>query len=341
MSSLFFLLRASEIAPRILTPVPFPASLAIYHRVRLCQSRSAEDSVLSNYPRARIRLAAFVAFSALGCALATLASLSGFPQADSAADPATAALCPIVYPDDQTPASRGYHYTFFGNAFFINEQGYLLTVAHVLDTFRDGGQAYILVNRPDAPSRLLKLAVIAKDEQHDVAILRASPNPFSGKYTVAFIPLSSKPAAQGQSVLALSLHPRRLQDAQSFEAQSEDSSPGIVLSYESTLLDKGGPAADVFLLSHPVVKGESGSPVLALDSRAAVGLVEGLWLRGTPLSLAKSAPPPGNTPGAAIPIRYAIALLQQHGVAWHSTTSSSELPSLPTASQSVAGRPGP
>jgi len=24
------------------------------------------------------------------------------------------------YPDDETPAARGYHYTFFGNAFFIN-----------------------------------------------------------------------------------------------------------------------------------------------------------------------------------------------------------------------------
>jgi hypothetical protein len=275
---------------------------------------------------------------ALACAISPFAACLTQGQAKSADDSASAALCPIVYPDDQTPAARGYHYTFFGNAFFINDEGYLLTVAHVLETFRDGGQAYILVSRPDAPSRLLKVTMIAKDAQHDVAILRASPNPFSGKHTVTFIPLSSEPAARGQAVLALSLHPRRLQDAQSFEAESEDSSRGTVLSYESTLLDKAGPAADVFLLSHPVVKGQSGSPVLALDSRAAVGLVEGLWLRGTPLSLAKSAPPPGNTPGAAIPIRYAIALLQKQGISWHAIAAGTA-PSSPTVSQSGADRP--
>jgi trypsin-like peptidase len=291
--------------------------------------------VLSNYPRTPNRLAAFTALSAL---ISALAALSAYPQAGSA-DPSTAALCPVVYPDDQSPASRGYHYTFFGNAFFINDEGYLLTVAHVLENFRDGGQAYILVNRPDAPSRLLKVAVIAKDTQHDVAILRASPNPFSGNYRVAFVTLSSEPAVRGQPVLVLSLHPRRSQDAHSFEAQGEDSSPGTVLSYESTLLDKAGPPADVFLLSHPVVKGQSGSPVLALDSRAAVGLVEGLWLRGTTLSLAKSAPLPSNTPGAAIPIRYAIALLEQRGILWHSGTSSSTTPPSPTASRSATGRP--
>lgn len=289
--------------------------------------------MLSNYPRTRHRLAAFTMVSALASALATLAVLSASPPADIAADRTTAALCPVVYPDDQTPASRGYHYTFFGNAFFINEEGYLLTVAHVLETFRDGGQPYILVNRREAPSRLLKVAVIAKDAEHDVAILRASPNPFSGSYTVAFVTLSSEPAVRGQAVLALSLHPRKLQDAQSFEAQSEDLSPGTVLSYQSTFLDKAGPAADVFLLSHPVVKGQSGSPVLALDSHAAVGLVEGLWLRGTTLSLAKSAPPPSNTPGAAIPIRYAIALLEKQGISWHTGTSSSTAAPSSTASQ--------
>jgi hypothetical protein len=282
-----------------------------------------------SFSRTRSQRAAAIAALAtvaLACALSPFATrvMQALAKSSSASD--IASVCPVVYPDDQTPAARGYHYAFFGNAFFINDEGYLLTVAHVLETFRDGGQAYILVSRPDAPSRLLKIAVVAKDAQHDVAILRASPNPFSGKYTVAFIPLSPEPAVRGQAVLALSLHPRRLQDAQSFEAQSEDSSLGTVLSYESTLLDKAGTSADVFLLSHPVVKGQSGSPVLALDSRAAVGLVEGLWLRGTPLPLAKSAPPPGNTPGAAIPIRYAISLLKQNNISWHSAPAASNPP---------------
>jgi S1-C subfamily serine protease len=266
--------------------------------------------------RRKAAIAALGVLAVLACALGPFAVRAKQAQANSTYDPAIASVCPVVYPDDQAPASRGYHYTFFGNAFFINDEGYLLTVAHVLETFRDGGQPYILVNRPNSPPQLLKVTVIAKDLQHDVAILRATPNPFSSKYQVAFVPLASEPAAKGQGVLALSLHPQKLQNAYSFDSTREDSSPGTVLSYESTQLEKSAPAVDVFLLSHPVVKGQSGSPVLAVDSRAVVGLVEGLWLRGTPLSVAKSSALPTSTPGAAIPIRYAIALLKEHNVSW-------------------------
>ena len=278
-------------------------------------------------------LATIAAFATLACAYSSLPEGQSQNQAASAEEAATAALCPVVYPDDQEPASRGYHYTFFGNAFFINEQGYLLTVAHVVETFRDGGQAYILVNRQNAPPGLVKVTVVAKDTQHDVAILRAKTNPFAGKYSVKYVSLSTDAAVRGQSVLALSLHPQKLQDAHSFDSSREDSSPGIVLSFESTQLEKSGPAANVFLLSHPVVKGQSGSPVLATDSHAVVGLIEGLWLRGTPLALAKSSAQSSSTPGAAIPIQYAIALLKQHNVSWHSATSGLSTPASPSAAK--------
>jgi S1-C subfamily serine protease len=276
-----------------------------------------EDLLPLSFAGTHQRKAAIAAVAVLACALGSFVIRATQAQANSTDDSAIASVCPVVYPDDQTPASRGYHYTFFGNAFFINNDGYLLTVAHVLETFRDGGQPYILVNRPNSPPQLLKVTVIAKDLQHDVAILRATPNPFAGKYQVAFLPLASEPAVKGQSVLALSLQPQKLQNAYSFDSTREDSSPGTVLSYESTQLEKSAPAVDVFLLSHPVVKGQSGSPVMAVDSHAVVGLVEGLWLRGTPLSVAKSSAQTGPTPGAAIPIRYAIALLEQNSIAWH------------------------
>lgn len=270
--------------------------------------------------------AGLTAFATVACVLTLFASHAAQAQAASSDDSAIASVCPVVYPDDQTPASRGYHYTFFGNAFFINDQGYLLTVAHVLETFRDGGQPYILVNRLNAPPRLLQVTVVAKDPQHDVAILRATTNPFAGKYNVAFLPLASDPAVRGQSVLALSLHPRSLQNAHSFDSSREDSSAGTVLSYESTQLEKSAPAANVFLLSHPVVKGQSGSPVLAADSHAVVGLVEGLWLRGVSVSVAKSSAQSNSVPGAAIPIQYAISLLKEHNVTWSSAPASPSSP---------------
>ena len=278
---------------------------------------------LSRTHHCKAAVAALGALCFLAWAFIPLAARQKSTQIISPDDSPIASVCPVVYPDDQSPAARGYHYTFFGNAFFINNEGYLLTVAHVLETFRDGGDPYILVNRPNSPPQLLKVTVIAKDLEHDVAILRATPNPFGGKYQVASLALASEPAAKGQSVLALSLHPQKLQNAYSFDSTREGSSPGTVLSYESTQLEKSAPAVDVFLLSHPVVKGQSGSPVLAVESHAVVGLVEGLWLRGTPVSVAKSSALPTSTPGAAIPIRYAIALLEQYGIAWHSAKSSS------------------
>jgi S1-C subfamily serine protease len=262
----------------------------------------------------RTRVACFVAlFTAIFCFLAASASSEG-PTDDAAL---SSAVCPIVYQLDQSPSSRGYHYSFFGNGFFINEQGYLLTAAHVLESFRNGGQPYILVSRPNSPPRLVKASIIAVDSEHDVAILRANSNPFTSKFKVSFLHLSSEPASAGESVLALSLHPPKQQNANTFQVPREDRFSGEVLSYESTQLEKSAPAAEVFLLSHPVNLGQSGSPVLALDSHAVVGLVEGRWLRSSAVAISKSSTRSPSTPGAAIPIRYAIALLQRQSITWH------------------------
>lgn len=251
------------------------------------------------------------------CVLAWLTVALAY-SAGPADDPTlTNAVCPIVYQLDQSPSSRGYHYSFFGNGFFINEQGYLLTAAHVLETFREGGQPYILVSRPNSPPQLLQANIVAVDSEHDVAILRAVTNPFASQYKVAFLPLSTEPTATGQSVLALSLHPPKQRSANTFEVPREDRFSGEILSYETTRLDKSAPAAGVFLFSHPVNLGQSGSPVLSQTSGAVVGLVEGRWLRSSGVSIAKASSASNAVPGAAVPVRYAIALLEREGIAWH------------------------
>jgi S1-C subfamily serine protease len=261
---------------------------------------------------------------ALLISLAAIAGAAGLLAAsipdDSDADGSlSAAIGPIVYRLDESPSDHGFHYTFYGNGFFINEDGYLLTVAHVLESFNNGGQASIQVSRPNSPPQLLALSVIASDVAHDVAILRAAPNPFTSHCRVTYLPLTADPVVPGQAVLALSLHPPKLRNAQSFQIPVEDRSPGQVLSYESTQLDKSSPPADLFLLSHPVTRGQSGSPVVAADSRAVVGLIEGRWLRSSAISLtqSQSAASRTDTRGAAIPIRYAISLLNQKEVHWH------------------------
>ena len=81
-----------------------------------------------------------------------------------------ASICPVVYPLDQFPTERGYRYFFFGNAFFINEEGYLITAAHVLNSFRGGGRPYILVGTSVGSRRLQEAELVAEDWEHDVAV---------------------------------------------------------------------------------------------------------------------------------------------------------------------------
>jgi Trypsin-like peptidase domain len=265
--------------------------------------------------KAACRISLFLS-AAIFSALGLLGAAADDDPVDSSLG---AAICPVVYPLDGTPGVHGYHYTFFGNAFFINDQGYLLTVAHVLETFKNGGQPAILVARPDSPPQLLPLTTIAADAGHDIAVLRASPNPFSGHSRVSFLPLASDAAIPGQSVLALSRHPAPVPNAQSFQLPSEDRSAGTVLSIEETKLEKFALPAEVLLLSHPVVLGQSGSPVLATDSGAVIGLIEGRWVRDGSVALARREEQFVEPPGAAIPVRYAISLLEQNRIAYHST----------------------
>jgi hypothetical protein len=236
----------------------------------------------------------------------------------------SAAVCPVVYQLDDSPGARGYHYVFYGNSFFINRDGYLLTAAHVLSQFRDGsGQPCILVRLAMAPPRLLKVQIIATDSEHDVAILRVTPNPFAGPYNVAVLPLAAEKAPIGESVVANALRPARLRDPHTFEMPIEDLAAGQILNYLSVRLDsspsgnavlsKPNAGTDIFLFSHEVLRGQSGAPVLSADSHEVVGIVEGRWLH-----------PAGTlaTQGAAIPVTYALALLREHHIAWDTLLAS-------------------
>ena len=235
------------------------------------------------------------------------------PPADDSA--LSSAICPIVYPLDQSPAERGYHYTFYGNGFFINKEGYLLTAAHVLSQLGDA-QPYIVLRLPMAPPRLLKATLVAIDRGHDVALLRATPNPFEGKYQVRFLPLAIDRPARAQAVLAAALRPSRLRDPHTFDAFVEDRPAGEVLQYVFSQLDKGSEATELLLFSHEILLGDSGAPVVSAESQAVVGLVEGRWLRTDAASMAAATRHSAGGVGAAVLIRYAISLLQQQGVAW-------------------------
>jgi hypothetical protein len=260
----------------------------------------------------------FLAGLSLSCALSMPVRADTQSTAPVADDALSLAICPIVYPLDQSPSDRGFHYLFYGNGFFINQEGYLLTAAHVLSQLTDG-EPYIVLRLPMAPPRLLKATVVAIDQDHDVALLRVTPNPFEGKYQVRFLPLAVERPPRADAVLSAALRPSRLKDPHTFDAFVEDRPAGQVVEYEFSQLDKGHPDTELLLFSHDVLLGDSGAPVTSAESHAVVGLVEGRWLRPAAASIAMTTMQSHNGVGAAIPIHYAIPLLQQRGVTWHAS----------------------
>jgi TonB family protein len=255
-------------------------------------------------------------------ALAGVACISWFstsrPASGTSADDGalSAAICPIVYPVDQSPSDRGYRFLFYGDGFFINEQGYLMTAAHVLSQLH-GGQPYVLLRQRAGPPRFVLATLIAADREHDVAILRATPNPFEGRYKVAFLPLAYDWLARSHAVLTASLRPSKPLDAYTLDPSVDERSPSDVFDFKFSQLDKGRNDTELFLFNNQVRRGQSGAPIVSADAQGVVGLVEGIWLRSSlvPLTSAAEQDTPGI--GAGVPIHYAIALLQQRGIAWY------------------------
>jgi TonB family protein len=263
----------------------------------------------------KLALKTLAAIAFLATALVPPAA-PGTPADDAAL---ASALCPIVYPVDPSPTAKGFQYIFFGNAFFINKQGYLLTAAHVLSAFRNGGgQPYILVDRPMAPPQLLPAELVAVDWEHDVAVLRATPNPFDGKFNVSFLTLTPERPLPGASVLASALRPARIRNPHTFEAPAKERFDARVLNYQFVQEEKGAGDTELFLFSHEVLLGQSGAPVLSGDSHEVVGFVDGRWLHPGAAASATPDEPLKPTLGAAVRIHYAIALLQEKGIAWQS-----------------------
>lgn len=273
--------------------------------------------------------------AALACALFACAVLGQ----DAPYSEPQHAICPVIYPVDQSPGERGYQYVFYGNAFFINEQGYLITAAHVLSDLHDGARPSILVPRTEAPPRIVALQLVAADRVHDIAVLRAVPNPFTGRNFVSSLRLGSRAPKKGEFVVAAALRPSHLKNPHTFEAPEQERDPGEVVDLLDAALDPGVAVTNIFLFSHEVLLGQSGAPVLDAQGEV-VGIVEGRWLHPTAApsgTLARGQTPPL---GAAIPIPYALELLRTRNIPWHSGGGQEPLPARWRSFADWPQRPG-
>jgi S1-C subfamily serine protease len=218
---------------------------------------------------------------------------------------------------DERPSAHGYQYAFHGNAFFINRDGLLITAAHVLHSFRNGGDPHILVQRVEAPPQMLKAEVVLEDREHDVAVLRATPNPFVGKaYRVGTLAPDAAPVARGEAIVVAALRPKRRQP-HSYETELQDRSAASVIDFQNSALEKGLGDTELVLFNREVILGQSGAPVLAVGSGEVVAFIEGQWLRpAAGLALEMQRGQEVTSVGAAVPIRYAIAALHEKGISW-------------------------
>jgi len=236
---------------------------------------------------------------------------------------AAAAICPIVYPVDENPSARGYQYAFYGNAFFINRDGYLITAAHVLHSFRNGGEPHILVQRVEAPPQMLKAEVVLEDREHDVAVLRATPNPFAGKlYRVGTLAPDAAPVSRGEAIVVAALRPKRRRP-HSFETELEDRSVASVIDFQNSVLEKGFGETELVLFNHEVILGQSGAPVLAAGSGGVGGFIDGQWLRpAAGLAVEMERGKEASSVGAAVPVRYAVEAVRAKGIPWGNANGS-------------------
>ncbi|MGH9563732.1 MAG: energy transducer TonB, partial [Terracidiphilus sp.] len=157
---------------------------------------------------------------------------------------------------------------------------------------------------------------MASDKEHDVAILRATPNPFQGSSKVTYLTLSTEKPTRGDSVMSASLRPADIDNANSMQVPLQDFSRGQVLDYEF-LREDGLPGSELLLFNQQVVPGQSGSPLVAADSHGVVGVVVGRWLHPVVIPSGANGSHLTLSPGAALRTYYAINLLDQLHVSWH------------------------
>jgi serine protease Do len=196
------------------------------------------------------------------------------------------------------PGEHGKNRECQATGFLINENGYLLTNAHVVDEARNclaGATPQRILAKPvtSEPSAAgaISCDVVMVDALHDLALLKARRPIGNGHF-----PLDPDEVEEGTEV-AVTGHP-------AFAWHAETKSGRVIRRGSMALSETSSAKSDVFVVDIPLLKGASGSPVYRASDGSVVGVIE-----------RKDLEHPGRT--IAVPIRYAIEMLGRAGVKWH------------------------
>lgn len=203
------------------------------------------------------------------------------------------------------PGEKGKNRECGATGFLVNAQGYILTNAHVVEEARhclEGSPGAKLLAKPATPHPSVGNAVscnlVGLDELHDLAVLKAERPLFetSTQNENNFVLLSPAEVEEGAEV-AVTGHP-------AFAWQPLTQSGRVAGQGSLPLSDHSAATSKVLILDIALRKGTSGSPVYRPADGGVVGIVE-----------RKDVLRPSHT--VAVPIRYAIEMLDRAGVEWH------------------------
>jgi S1-C subfamily serine protease len=185
--------------------------------------------------------------------------------------------------------------------FLVNEQSYILTNAHVVEDAQHclgaspGTKIMAKLARTGArAATAVSCDLVGLDDLHDLAVLKTE-RPLPAEERSGFVRLNPAELAEGAPV-AVTGHP-------AFAWRPTTQHGKLIRRATLGLSDRSAEKSEIFVLDIPLERGASGSPVY-VESGGVVGVVE----RQNPSRPLETV---------AVPIRYAIELLNRHGVHWH------------------------
>jgi len=236
---------------------------------------------------------------AIGLSGVSLALPQEVGTADSlAAEPVTVAVVQLLAVG---PGAEDKNRECAATGFLVNEDGYILTNAHVVADARHclaaspGTKIMAKLARPGTRAAAVSCDVVALDDLHDLALLKTE-RPLESERP-AYVRLDPVELAEGTPV-AVTGHPAFVWHPRTLKGR-------VIRRGILVLSEKSQEKSSVIVLEIPLERGASGSPVFLQAGGGVVGIIE----RQNPARPAETV---------AVPIRYAIELLDRFRVRWYS-----------------------